>query len=185
MFRLLSKQSNDIPRFGGTVVSTSTITTRKALIEDIERILDIYNQGIEDRIATLEMETKDLSYMENWFQEHQGRHTVLVAEKDGKVVGWSSINRYSQRCAYDGVADLYIYVDREYRGQGIGSSLLPALESEAKANEFYKIVIFTFPFNLSGQELYRKVGYREVGVFEKQGVLDGKFIDVMIMEKLL
>ncbi|MCH1642755.1 arsinothricin resistance N-acetyltransferase ArsN1 [Paenibacillus timonensis] len=166
-------------------MSSGIITTRKALIEDIEQILDIYNQGIEDRIATLEVETKSLSYMENWFREHQGRHTVLVAEKDGKVVGWSSLNRYSQRCAYDGVADLSIYVDREYRGQGIGSSLLPALESEAKANDFYKIVIFTFPFNESGQGLYRKVGYREVGVFEKQGLLDDKFIDVMIMEKLL
>ncbi|MGK9250263.1 arsinothricin resistance N-acetyltransferase ArsN1 family A [Paenibacillus humicus] len=166
-------------------METSPIITRKALVEDAERILHIYNQGIEDRIATLEIEPKTLSYMENWFQEHQGRHTVLVAEIEGKIVGWSSLNRYSQRCAYDGVAELSIYVDREYRGKGIGSALLPVLEHEAKANEFYKIVIFTFPFNKNGQGLYRKSGYREVGVFEKQGVIDGKFIDVMIMEKML
>ncbi|MNW25817.1 putative phosphinothricin acetyltransferase YwnH [compost metagenome] len=163
----------------------STVTIRKAAASDIESILCIYNQGIEDRIATLEMETKDITYMEKWFQEHQGRHVVLVAEKDNRVLGWASLNPYSHRCAYDGVADLSIYIDREYRGHGLGSILLPELEKEAKGNNFYKIVLFTFPFNEKGQGLYRKNSYRTVGTFEKQGIMDGQFIDVMIMEKLI
>ncbi|KAF6599698.1 GNAT family N-acetyltransferase, partial [Paenibacillus sp. EKM208P] len=66
-----------------------------------------------------------------------------------------------------------------------GSTLHSELEKEAKKNNFYKIVLFTFPFNEKGQRLYRKIGYREVGVFEKQGVMDGQYIDVMIMEKLI
>lgn len=163
----------------------SIITFRKATSSDLDSILRIYNQGIEDRIATLEMETKDIAYIEQWFQDHQGKHSILVAEKDGKIVGWSSLNPYSHRCAYSGVADLSIYIDRDFRGQGIGSSLLRALEKEAKMNNFYKIVLFTFPFNENGQGLYQKNNYRTVGIFEKQGVLDGRFVDVMIMEKLL
>lgn len=55
------------------------VTIRKAQHHDLGSILHIYNQGIEDRIATLELDTKDLTYMDNWFQEHQGRYTVLVA----------------------------------------------------------------------------------------------------------
>ncbi|TKH41499.1 GNAT family N-acetyltransferase [Paenibacillus terrae] len=161
------------------------LNVRTATSEDLNRILDIYNQGIEDRIATLEAEAKDLDYMVDWFREHQNRYTILVAESDGVVVGWASLNRYSHRCAYDGVADLSIYVDRTFRSKGVGSALHSELEKEAKKNNFYKIVLFTFPFNENGQGLYRKMGYREVGIFEKQGVIDGQYVDVMIMEKLI
>ncbi|WP_156123491.1 arsinothricin resistance N-acetyltransferase ArsN1 family A [Paenibacillus sp. FSL R5-0912] len=163
----------------------TTLTVRQATSKDTESILRIYNQGIEDRIATLETETKDSSYMKAWFNDHQGRFSVVVAELEGEVIGWASLNPYSHRCAYHGVADLSVYIDRSFRGQGVGSFLLESLHKIAKENSFYKIVLFTFPFNQSGQGLYKKMGYRQVGVFEKQGILNGEFIDVMIMEKLL
>ena len=67
----------------------------------------------------------------------------------------------------------------------MGKPLLAALERAARENEFYKIVLFTFPFNEAGQRLYRSLGYREVGVFKEQGRLDGRPTDVMAMEKLL
>ncbi|RRE00311.1 GNAT family N-acetyltransferase, partial [Bacillus licheniformis] len=102
-----------------------------------------------------------------------------------EIVGWASLNPYSHRCAYQGVADLSVYVDRACRGKGIGGLLLQALEKTAKENSFYKIVLFTFPFNELGQNLYNKMGYRQVGIFKNQGILDGRFIDVMAMEKLL
>lgn len=164
---------------------TAILTIRPAAPDDIDSILRIYNQGIEDRIATLETEAKDEIYMKAWYQDHQGRYSILVAEREGAVIGWASLNPYSQRCAYNGVADLSIYIDRVFRGHGVGSLLLKALEQIALEQNFNKIVLFTFPFNLGGQGLYRKMGYRQVGVFEKQGVMDGALIDVLIMEKLL
>ncbi|GEC89268.1 arsinothricin resistance N-acetyltransferase ArsN1 family A [Brevibacillus brevis] len=158
---------------------------RKASDEDLESILAIYNQGIVDRIATLETEVKAYTYIRKWFDEHQGRYTVLVAEVDNTIIGWASLNRYSNRCAYDGVADLSIYIERDYRGKGVGKVLLRKLEETARSHQFYKIVLFTFPFNELGQGLYKKCGYREVGVFHNQGILDGSFVDVMAMEKVL
>ncbi|WP_415858086.1 arsinothricin resistance N-acetyltransferase ArsN1 family A [Brevibacillus parabrevis] len=158
---------------------------RKASDVDLESILAIYNQGIVDRIATLESEVKDYNYIRKWFDEHQGRYTVLVAEVDNTIIGWASLNRYSNRCAYDGVADLSIYIERDYRGKGVGKVLLRKLEETARSHQFYKIVLFTFPFNGLGQGLYKKCGYREVGVFHNQGILDGNFVDVMAMEKIL
>lgn len=160
-------------------------TICEAAEDDIEDILRIYNQGIEDGEATLETDTKDISYMKKWFQDHQGRFSVLVAKQNQQIIGWSSLNPYSHRCAYDGVADLSVYIDRDYRGKGIGSTLLRSLEIKAIENGFRKIVLFTLPFNDMGQGLYKKMGYRVVGVFEKQGVIEDQFIDVMIMEKLL
>ncbi|SDN71620.1 arsinothricin resistance N-acetyltransferase ArsN1 family A [Bacillus sp. OK048] len=158
---------------------------RQAVESDIKSILEIYNQGIEDRIATLEEETKDYSYMKEWFERHQGRYRVMVSEQDGNVAGWASLNPYSNRCTYEGVADLSIYISRDHRGIGLGKQLLAEIEIWATANGFHKIVLFTFPFNQLGQGLYRKMGYREVGVFQNQGKLDGEFVDVMAMEKLL
>lgn len=158
---------------------------RPAEARDLPGILEIYNMGIEDRIATLEVDIKDLAYMKAWLDDHADRYAVLVAEMEDQIVGWASLNRYSHRCAYNGVADLSIYISRDNRGKGIGRALLQELDAVARNNQFYKIVLFTFPQNEPGQRLYRKAGYRQVGVFEKQGILEGQFIDVMAMEKLL
>ncbi len=161
------------------------IAIRKAVKVDLWFIKQIYNEGIEDRIATLETELKDDLYMEEWFNVHLSRYTVIVAEADAKIMGWASLNPYNSRAAYEGVADLSIYVKREVRGQGVGTKLLGAIEKTAAENSFHKLVLFTFPFNESGQRLYSKMGYREVGVFKNQGKLDGRFVDVAAMEKLL
>ncbi|MGG0410249.1 arsinothricin resistance N-acetyltransferase ArsN1 family A [Peribacillus simplex] len=158
---------------------------REAIETDMDRVKEIYNQGIEDRIATLETESKDQTYMKEWFAKHIGRYKVIVAEQEGEIVGWSSLNQYNSRNAYKGVADLSVYISRNHRGKGIGGLLLQSIEKLAKENDFNKIVLFTFPFNQIGQGLYKKRGYREVGVFKNQGILDGKYVDVMAMEKLL
>jgi L-amino acid N-acyltransferase YncA len=161
------------------------IVIRESKESDIFCIQEIYNQGIEDRIATLEVEIKDNSYMKDWYEKHKDRFKVIVAEQEGKIVGWASLNQYNNRSAYDGVADVSVYISREYRGRGIGKKLLVHLVTIAKENAFHKMVLFTFPFNQLGQALYRKIGFREVGVFRNQGILDGDFVDVMAMEKLL
>ncbi|PFR99047.1 arsinothricin resistance N-acetyltransferase ArsN1 family A [Bacillus cereus] len=158
---------------------------RIATEQDVQEITAIYNEGIEDCIATLETEIKTDEYVVKWLLQRDERYAVIVLEKDDQVVGWASINPYSHRCAYRGVGELSIYIKREYRGQGLGQKLLLALEKTGQQNEFYKFVLFTFSFNNVGQGLYRKMGYREVGVFEKQGVMEGEHVDVMIMEKLL
>jgi L-amino acid N-acyltransferase YncA len=158
---------------------------RESSEKDIKSIQNIYNQGIEDRIATLETEIKDYDYMKDWFGKHNHRYKVIIAEDKGQVVGWASLNQYNSRCAYKGVADISVYISREYRGRGIGKKLLAQLDVIAKENGFHKLVLFTFPFNPLGQALYRKMGFREVGVFKNQGILDGNYVDVMAMEKLL
>ncbi|MFM9329068.1 arsinothricin resistance N-acetyltransferase ArsN1 family A [Paenibacillus mesotrionivorans] len=158
---------------------------RLAKTADSAAMLAIYNMGIEDRIATLESSVKDAVYMNEWMEAHQGRYAVLVAEVEDQIVGWASLNPYSHRCAYSGVADLSVYISRSHRGKGIGTALLKELDEVARSHQFYKIVLFTFPHNEPGQSLYHKAGYRKVGIFEKQGILDGQYIDIMAMEKLL
>lgn len=84
------------------------IIIREASPEDVDEILTIYNEGISDRIATLETTTKDKVYMIDWLNKHTDRYKVIVAELNGKVIGWASLNQYNSRDAYKGVADLSV-----------------------------------------------------------------------------
>jgi L-amino acid N-acyltransferase YncA len=161
------------------------IRVRPAQAADFDAIARIYNEGIEDRIATLETDAKDPAALREAFSQRAPRYACVVAERGGQILGWASLNPYSHRCAYDAVADLSIYVRRDARGTGVGSRLLEDLERRAREVAFHKIVLFTLPFNEAGQRLYRKRGFRVVGVFREQGRLDGRRIDVMAMEKLL
>jgi len=153
---------------------------------DREAVRRIYNEGIADRIATLDEELKTQADIVAWFEAHTDRYAVLVVQDDaGAIVGWASLNPYSHRCAYRGVADLSIYVSRTARGCGIGSLLMEAIERRARDNEFHKIVLLMLAFNEPAQRLYRACGYREVGIFHEQGRLDGAFVHVTAMEKIL
>ncbi|MBF8376319.1 MULTISPECIES: arsinothricin resistance N-acetyltransferase ArsN1 family A [Alicyclobacillus] len=161
------------------------VTVRVATHRDLPSILAIYNQGIEDRVATLEQDLKDMDYITNWFNEHTNRYPVFVAEYQNNIIGWADLHPYSHRCAYGGVAELSVYVHRGWRAKGVGQALLSALEAFARKHDFHKLVLATFPFNSAGLALYRKMGFREVGVFMNHGRLDGKWVDVLWMEKLL
>ncbi len=159
---------------------------RNATQHDAEAVRKIYNEGIADRVATLDVDPKSANDMAAWWKDHVDRYAVVVADDEsGHVIGWASLNPYSHRCAHRGVADLSIYVAREHRGTGIGSALLLALERTAKVNDFHKIVLFALASNDAGQRLYRRLGYTDVGVFREQGRVDGKFVDVLAMERIL
>lgn len=160
--------------------------TREASVYDIALITKIYNQGIEERIATLETSLKSIDEMKSWLANRSDRHKVLVIEDcNGAVKGWASINTFNSRCCYSGVADMSIYIEREERGKGLGKTLLGYLVEAAREQGFHKLVLSAFEFNEAGKRLYRSVGFREVGTYINQGILDGKFVNVTIMEKLL
>jgi len=168
-----------------TTAAVRSLRIRKSRGSDCAAIRTIFNQGIEDRIATLDEEPETKKAINEWYLDHGGRYGILVAERAKRVVGWASLNRYSHRCSYRGVADLSVYVERDARGSGVGTALLHAIEAHARREEFHKIVLFALAINEAGQRLYRKMGYRDVGVFKEQGRLDGRFVDVIAMERIL
>ena len=158
---------------------------RTATPADVPHITHIYNQGIEDGIATLEYPLKSEGDMRVWFDDHGERYPVIIATWGDEVVGWAALNPYSHRCAYDGVADLSIYVRRDQRGDGLGQLLMQEIERRAVLHGFHKIVLFALTANGDGRRLYDRRGFREVGIFREQGKLNGKYVDVLVMEKLV
>lgn len=153
---------------------------------DSSSITRIYNQGIEDRVATLETRPREDSEMLQWLVQRGDKHKVIVIEsQEGYVAGWASLNVFNSRCCYSSVVDISIYIERERRGKGLGKILLNALIEVAKDQGFHKLVLSTFKFNEAGQKLYKSVGFREVGTYMKHGKLDDQWVDVTIMELLL
>jgi phosphinothricin acetyltransferase len=161
------------------------VHTRAAILDDAAAICTIYNQGIEDRVATLETEPRTLDERRAWLASRDPRHPVIVAEGDGRVIGWGSLNPFSPRASYRFVADFSIYVERACRGRGVGRELLTRLAELAREVGYHKLVLTMLSANAAGLALYESFGFRTVGVYREQGQLDGRWVDTVIMEKLL
>src|SRR5215210_95372 len=118
-----------------------TVTIRAATAADVEAICAIHNQGIVDRIATLDTALRSPADTRTWLAERQPRYPVFVADVDGTVVGWASLNRFNPRPAYDHVADFSVYIERSMRAKGFGRRLLDHLIDRARAIGFHKMVL--------------------------------------------
>ncbi len=161
------------------------ISIRFARPDDAEAVCTIYNQGIEDRMATLETDLRSPAERRQWLAMRGPRHPVIVGEQDGQVVGWGSLNPFNPRPVYDAVADFSLYVRRDWRGRGVGRRLLERLVALARELGYHKMVLAAFPFNAAGLALYQRLGFTTIGTYREQGRLDGRWVDVLIMEKLL
>jgi phosphinothricin acetyltransferase len=101
------------------------------------------------------------------------------------VVAWASSSTYRPRECYAGVAECSVYVAQHARGQGAGRMALQALIEAARNAGFWKLVSRIFPENHASRALVRSVGFREVGVYERHGKLDGNWRDVVIVEYVM
>ena len=107
----------------------------------------------------------------------------MAGERD--VCGWARIAEYSSRPAYAGVGEVSIYIAREARGQGTGSGLLEELSRRAVGLGYWKLTGKLFPENEASVRLVRRNGWREVGRHLRHGCLDGRWRDVVVVERLL
>jgi L-amino acid N-acyltransferase YncA len=158
------------------------MTTRAADPTDALAIARIYNEGIEDRLATFETEPRTAEDVESWFQESL---PLVVVESDGTVVAWAVAHHYRERAAYAGVGEFSVYVSRAARGQGHGRLAVQGLIDECERRGMWKLVSRVFPENEASLALCRSLGFREVGVYRRHAKLDGEWRDVVIVERLL
>jgi phosphinothricin acetyltransferase len=159
-----------------------TMLVRQATLADAAAIADIYNQGIEDRTATFETRLRTADDIAGWFD---GMHPVLVAEEGGEVIAFAATSSYRPRDCYRGIAELSVYVGRNARGRGAGRLVLQGLITACEEAGFWKLVSRVFVDNVASRRLIRSLGFREVGVYEKHGRLDGVWRDVLIVERLI
>ena len=156
---------------------------RLATLNDAPVIATMYNQGIEDRVATFETRLRTSEEVEQWFD---GVHPIVVLEAEKpQVIAFASTSLYRPRPCYAGIAEFSVYVERAWRGRGAGRLALEGLLQEAEKAGFWKLVSRVFVENTTSRALLNSQGFREVGVYEKHAQLDGIWRDVVIVERIL
>jgi phosphinothricin acetyltransferase len=151
---------------------------RELRADDWPAVRTIYEQGIRGGNATFETEPPS---WERWDAAHP--ELRLVAERDGSVVGWAALSPASARHCYRGVGDVSVYVAEEARGAGLGRELLHRLVERSEEAGYWTLTAGVFPENEASLRLHTACGFREVGVRERLGRLNGVWRDVVLLER--
>ena len=170
---------------GATPAAAQRTIVRVATRADAAAIASIYNQGIEDRIATFETEPRTGEQLEAQLAQKGDGHPTVVVERNGRVVAWATVGAYRSRPCYAGVGEHSVYVERGARGTGAGRAALEGLFDACRARGFWKLVSRIFPENTASLRLHEQTGFQIVGIYRKHGKLDGEWRDCVIVEKLL
>jgi L-amino acid N-acyltransferase YncA len=155
---------------------------RAARSGDLPAVAAIYNAGIAERVATFETRPRTAGELSAWVTDGQ---PFLIAERDGRIVGWARAGPYSDRCVYSGVGEHTVYVEPAARGGGLGRRLLEALCAEAECRGMYKLTSRIFADNEASRAAHRAAGFIEVGIQRRHGRLDGAWRDCVLVERLL
>lgn len=160
---------------------------RPARREDCPAILEIYNEAVLTTTASYDYEPRTLEHRVQWFEAHErdGFPMFVAESSEGRVVGWSALNKYHDRIGYRFTTENSIYIAEAFRGQGIGKQLLEPLIDVARQKGLRAIIACIDAANEASVRLHARYGFETVGHFKQVGFKFGRWLDVVYMEKLL
>lgn len=148
--------------------------------DDWEKMSHIYNKGIESGISTF---LREVPTFQSW-NEKQVKNCSFVARSAGDILGWASLSKTDNRCAYTGVAEISIYIDDNYKKMGIGSALLDALIKQSETEGYWTLQSSIIALNEASLALHKKCGFRVIGRREKIAKdKNNQWQDTIIVEK--
>lgn len=162
-----------------TDTETAVLRLRPMTTDDWPRVASIYEAGIATGEATFETEAPP---WESWDRGHLAEPR-LVASREGVVLGWAALSPVSDRCVYQGVAEVSVYVDPEAAGQGVGRALLGALVETSERAGIWTLQTGIFPENTASLALHQGCGFRVVGRRERIGQMGDRWRDVLFLER--
>jgi len=160
------------------------VKLRSARREDLDSITEIYNEAIIKTAATFDTEPKTVEDQKKWFDDHEAKNPILVAELNGVIVGWASLSKWSDRCAYSDTAEISLYIQEEHQGKGIGKYLIEAIVKEGEKTGLHTIIARITEGNESSLHLHRSVGFTHIGIMKEVGKKFDKRLDVHLMQKI-
>lgn len=172
------------PRRGGTYVCGVHI--RPAVLDDVEPILEIYNDQVLTSTATFDLVPRTLAEQREWLTDRSGAHAVVVAVSDeGTVVGFGALSAYRERAGYATTVEDSVYVAASHRGQGIGALVLNHLVTTATKHGFHVLMAKIVGGHEISIGLHTACGFEIVGTEKEVGRKFGRWLDVVLMERLL
>ena len=157
---------------------------RPAKPDDLVAITDIYNEAILTTDATFDTETKTTGSQKEWFDGHDARNPILVAVSDNQVIGWASLSKWSDRCAYSDTAEISVYVKDGYREQGTGGQLIEKIVQAGEEAGLHTVISRITAGNDESIHLHEKFGFEHIGVMKEVGKKSGRLLDVLLMQKI-
>jgi phosphinothricin acetyltransferase len=161
------------------------VHVRVAVAEDAEAIRQIYNVYVETSTVTFDLVARTLAEQRAWLAARTGAHTALVAEMDGEIVGFGSLSPWKERPAYSTSVEDSVYVDVKHHGAGIGRAILAGLLEAADASGFHAVFARIVGGHEASIRLHTGLGFEVVGTEREVGRKFGKWLDVVVMERLL
>lgn len=158
---------------------------RRAELADLDAITEIYNEAILTSTTTFDLEPQTREDRLPWFEGHEDRFPILVAEQEGQVVGWACLSRWRPRRAYENTAETSFYVKGDCRGQGIGRRLKQALIDEARRLKFHTLIAGVAQGNAVSLHLNESFGFEVVGTFREVGYKFDQWLDVTYLQLML
>jgi len=160
--------------------------TRLAERRDAEALRDIYNVEVLESTVTFDLVPRSLTEQVAWIDEHSGGHPAIVAVSDDDVVvGFASLSPYRPRPAYAPTVEDSVYVHRDQRGRGIGRLLLADLVELARNHGFHSAIGRIVGGHEASIALHRACGFEEVGRERDVGRKFGRWLDVVLMQRML
>jgi L-amino acid N-acyltransferase len=161
------------------------VEIRLARIDDAEAIRQIYNLEVSTSTVTFDLVPRTLAEQVEWLEARSGAHTVIVATDGDEVVGFASLSPFRDRPAYNSTVENSVYVRQDQRGAGVGAALMTELMDRASQHGFHAVIARIVGDHEASIGLHRRLGFEEVGVEREVGRKFGKWLDVMVMQRLL
>jgi len=158
------------------------LTVRRATIGDLVSITEIYNEAILKTVATFDTEPKTIEEQGIWFANHSPKYPILVGEQAGRIIGWASLSKWSDRCAYSDTAEISLYVKEEHRGKGVGKKLLEEIIQEGRRAGLHTVIARIVEANQASIHRHESVGFQHIGVMKEVGRKFGKLFNVCLMQ---
>jgi phosphinothricin acetyltransferase len=159
---------------------------RRAVTADAEAIRAIYNREVLTATVTFDLVERSLDDQIQWLAARDGAHAVLVCtDADGEVIGFGSLSPYRDRPAYRTTVEDSIYVHRDHQGSGVGRRVLEGLVDTARDHGFHSIIGRIVGGHDASIALHQKCGFEIVGTEREVGRKFNKWLDVVIVQKLL
>lgn len=154
---------------------------RYAIAKDLEAIVNTYNSTVAGRMVTADLEPVSVESKRPWFENHNDHNRPLwVIEYEDKYIGWMSFNSFYGRPAYDGTAELSLYLEAAARGKGLGKRSLEFALVEAAAREVHTLLGFIFGNNLQSIKLFKSLGFEQWGHLPKVANMGDAYRDLLI-----
>lgn len=158
---------------------------RLATADDAEAIRRIYNLEVTTSTATFDLVPRSLEDQRAWLAARSGAHAVVVATADDTVCGFASLSPWRDRPAYATTVEDSVYVHRDHQGKGVGKALLGELLSTATAHGFHACMARIVGSHEASIALHTACGFEVVGTEREVGRKFGRWLDVVLMERLL